>query len=200
RAAALAEPVLLAETLELLDVRAGGFYVDGTLGLGGHAAALLERSAPEGRLLGLDRDAETLAVAPRRLQAFGPRARLQHADFREPPRLPGEARADGILLDLGVSSLPPDSPESGVPLRADRPLHMHVDRSAGERAAEVVNRMREPELADLIYAYGEERASRRIARAIATARRRAPLRTTGELATLVRRVVRRGGRPGLDPA
>src|SRR5262249_52834219 len=153
-AAAAHEPVLLAETLELLDVRAGGFYVDGTLGLGGHAAALLERSAPEGRLLGLDRDAETLAVAPRPPHAFGPRARLQHADFRELPRLLGEARADGILLDLGVSSLQLDSPERGFTFRADGPLDMRMDRSAGETAAEVVNRMPEPELADLIYAYG----------------------------------------------
>jgi 16S rRNA (cytosine1402-N4)-methyltransferase len=199
-AAAAHEPVLLAETLELLDVKPGGFYVDGTLGLGGHAAALLARSAPDGRLLGVDRDAETLAVAAERLQAFGARARLVHADFRELPQLMGESRADGLLLDLGVSSLQLDTPERGFSFRADGPLDMRMDRSGGETAADVVNRLPEAELADLIYAYGEERASRRIARAIASARRQRPLRTTGELATLVRRVVRRGRRPGLDTA
>ena len=193
------KPVLLAETLELLAVRAGGFYVDGTLGMGGHAAAILQRSAPQGRLLGLDRDSEALEHAQQALAPFGDRAELRHADYRRLPELLAGRRPDGILLDLGVSSLQLDAPERGFSFRADGPLDMRMDRTQGETAGDVVNRTPEHALADLIYRFGEERASRRIARAIVAARRRRRLRTTGELAELVRRAAGRG-RPGLDPA
>jgi 16S rRNA (cytosine1402-N4)-methyltransferase len=192
-------PVLLPEALELLAVRPGGFYVDGTLGLGGHAAAILERSAPDGRVLGVDRDSEALAHAAERLLPFGARAELRHADYRELPGLLGGRRPDGVLLDLGVSSLQLDVPERGFSFRVAGPLDMRMDRSGGESAAEVVNRWPEARLAELIERWGEEPAARRIARAVVEARRRGTLRTTSELADVVRRAAGRGRR-GIDPA
>ncbi len=193
-------PVLLAEVLELLAVRPGGLWVDGTVGLGGHAAAVLRATAPDGRLLGLDRDTETLERARVALRPFGERARLEPGDYREiPVRLAGE-RADGVLLDLGISSAQLDDPERGLSFQADGPLDMRMDRRDGETAADVVNHLPEKELADLIYAYGDERASRRIARAIVRAREHSPIRTTAELADIVRRASPRSGRRGLHPA
>ncbi len=180
-------------------MRPGGLYVDGTLGLGGHAAEVLRRSAPDGRLLGTDKDGETLQRAKENLESFGDRVRFVQADFREVPSLLGGDRADGMLLDLGVSSVQLDTAERGFSFQADGPLDMRMDRSQGVTAAEVVNRTRERELADLIYGYGEERASRSIARAIVRARERGPIRTTAELADLVRRAAPRS-RPGLHPA
>jgi 16S rRNA (cytosine1402-N4)-methyltransferase len=193
------EPVLLAEVLELLALKPGGLFVDGTVGLGGHAEELLRQSSPDGRLLGLDRDSETLASATERLLPFGDRVRLVHADYREIPALLGDEAADGILLDLGISSAQLDDPDRGFSFQADGPLDMRMDRSHGETAAEVVNRLGEPELADVIFRFGEEKASRRIAKAIATARRKARIRTTGELAAIVRGAAPHG-RPGLHPA
>jgi 16S rRNA (cytosine1402-N4)-methyltransferase len=192
--------VLLPETLELLGVRPGGLWVDGTVGLGGHAEAILRASAPDGRLLGTDRDGETLERARTRLAPFGDRVRLAHADFREVPRrLAGEA-ADGILLDLGVSSVQLDDPARGFSFQADGPLDMRLDRAAGPTAADLVNGLPERELADVIYEYGEERASRRIARAIVREREREAFRTTIRLADVVRRAAPRARRPGLHPA
>jgi len=193
------QPVLLEEALEMLAVKPGGFYVDGTVGLGGHAAEILRRAAPDGRLLGLDRDGEALAVAGERLAAFGPRVQLEHDDFRSlPQRLP--TAPDGILLDLGVSSLQLDAPERGFSFQAEGPLDMRMDRESGGTAADLVNRLPETALADLLYRYGEERGSRRIARAIVSARRQARLATTSALAAVVRRAAGRARRPGLDPA
>ena len=183
------EPVLLAEVLELLRPTDAGFYVDGTVGLGGHAEAVMQRSAPSGRLLGVDRDAETLALAHERLAPFGERVELNHRDFRRLPELLAERRApDGILLDLGINSVQLDTPERGFAFRSDGPLDMRMDRSQEPPAAELVNRLSERELADLIFRFGEERASRRIARAICRAR---PIQTTAELAALVRRALPR---------
>jgi 16S rRNA (cytosine1402-N4)-methyltransferase len=189
--------------MELLAVRPGAFFVDGTVGAGGHAAEILARSAPDGRLLGADRDEEALAAAAEALAPFGARARLVQADFRELPDLLDEA-PDGILLDLGVSSLQLDRAERGFSLRLDGPLDMRMDRRGGPTAADVLNRASEVELADIIHRYGEERAARRIARRIVEARRRTPLRRTLELAALVRgaagrpRWRERG--PRIDPA
>ncbi len=191
------EPVLLAESLEALAVKPGGLYVDGTLGLGGHSRAILGRSAPGGRLVAFDRDAETLAEARAALQA-GDAVRFVHADFRSIPEVLGALRADGILLDLGVSSVQIDTAERGFSFQAEGPLDMRLDRSRGETAADVVNRMRERDLADVIYRFGEEHASRQVARAIVDARRRGEITTTTELAAIVRRAAH--GRPGLDPA
>jgi 16S rRNA (cytosine1402-N4)-methyltransferase len=193
-------PVLLEPALEILAVRPGGFYVDGTVGLGGHASEILRRSAPGGRLLALDRDAEALEKARERVAGSASRARFLHEDWRTLPSLLGEDRPDGVLLDLGVSSWQLDTPDRGFSFRADGPLDMRMDRTAGLTAADVVNRMPENELADLIYRFGEERASRRIARAIVQARSRVHLRTTGELARVVRSAAGRARKPGLDPA
>jgi 16S rRNA (cytosine1402-N4)-methyltransferase len=150
--------------------------------------------------VGLDRDGETLERARGRLAPFGARARLEQGDFREiPERLRGEP-ADGILLDLGISSAQLDDPGRGFSFQAEGPLDMRMDRTRGETAADVVNRTRERALADLIFEYGEEPASRRIARAIAFARERRPIATTTELAEIVRRAAPRSRRPGLHPA
>jgi 16S rRNA (cytosine1402-N4)-methyltransferase len=174
--------------------------VDGTLGLGGHAAEILRRSAPGGRLVGFDRDAEALALAAPVLAPFGARARLVHGDFREGGEALGGERPDGVLLDLGMSSFQLDTPERGFSFRHDGPLDMRLDRSRGETAAQVVGSLREEELADLIWRHGEEPRSRRIARAIVNARRVKRFETTGELAEVVRRAAGRSRRPGLDPA
>ncbi|PYQ52459.1 MAG: 16S rRNA (cytosine(1402)-N(4))-methyltransferase [Acidobacteria bacterium] len=193
------EPVLLAEALELLAVSPGGLWVDGTVGLGGHAEEVLRRSAPGGRLVAFDRDAEALARARARLAPFGERVRFEHADFREiPARVEEPPR--GVLLDLGVSSMQLDTAARGFSFNAEGPLDMRMDPSAGFTAAELVNRLPERELADLVYRWGEEGASRRIARAIVDARRRRHFTTTTELAAVVRRAAGRSRRPGLDPA
>jgi len=186
--------------MELLAVSPGGLYVDGTVGPGGHAQELLARSAPSGRLIAVDRDAETLVNASARLAPFGDRAQLLHADYRELPRLLAGEAPDGVLLDLGVSSLQLDDPERGFSFSREGPLDMRMDRGGGESAADVVNRLPAEELADLIYEFGEERFSRRVARAIVAARQRAPITTTSELAAIVRRAVRPSRRHGLDPA
>jgi 16S rRNA (cytosine1402-N4)-methyltransferase len=191
-------PVLLEEALELLSVKPGGSYIDGTVGLGGHARAILERSAPGGRLLAIDRDSETLERTRTGLLPFGERVGFFHGDFREIPRV-ASGLQDGILLDLGVSSIQLDEPDRGFSFRAEGPLDMRMDRSGGPTAEDLVNSTHERELADLIYRFGEERASRRVAKAIVSARRRSRIRTTGELAGIVRRAVGRS-RPGLDPA
>ena len=180
-------------------MRPGGFWVDGTVGAGGHAAEILRRSAPDGRLLATDRDAEALAAAAQTLAPFGERARLLQADYRELPAILEEPQ-DGIFLDLGVSSLQLDRAERGFSLKSDGPLDMRMDQRGGITAADVVNRLPEAELADIIYRYGEERASRRIARRIVETRRRSPFRRTVELAEVVRAAARRPRGRGIDAA
>jgi 16S rRNA (cytosine1402-N4)-methyltransferase len=195
-------PVLLAEVLAGLVPQAGGYYIDGTLGGSGHAAAILKMSAPDGRLLGIDADPAAIETAGARLAAFGARAKLVHGNFRDLKRLAHEAdfkKVDGILLDLGVSSHQLGTPERGFSFLADAPLDMRMDTTSGETAADMVNEMPESALADVIYRYGEERASRRIARAIVETRRKARIATTGELAAIVERAL--GGRHGkIHPA
>jgi 16S rRNA (cytosine1402-N4)-methyltransferase len=194
------EPVLMTEVLELLDVKPGGSYVDGTLGFGGHSAEILRRSAPNGELLGLDRDSGALARAGEALAPFGPRARLVHACYSEIPLRLADTMADGVLLDLGVSSMQLDDAERGFSFRNDGPLDMRMNPDDELTAADVVNRTPEEDLADIIYRLGEDRASRRIARAIVRARERAHITTTAELARIVRGAAHRGGRWGIDPA
>jgi 16S rRNA (cytosine1402-N4)-methyltransferase len=186
--------------MELLAVRPGGLYVDGTVGLGGHAEEVLRRSAPDGRLIAFDRDPAALEQARARLSPFADRVRFEHADFREVPARLGAAAPDGILIDMGVSSMQLDDPERGFSFSAEGPLDMRMDPTEGLTAADLVNRLPEHELADVIYRFGEERASRRIARAIVEARRRRHLTTTTELAEVVRRSAGRSRRKGLDPA
>ncbi len=190
--------VLLEATLDGMAVLAGGRYIDGTLGAGGHAAAILERSAPDGRLLGLDVDPSALALAGARLTPFGSRAVLVHAnagDLSQVARTHGFSPVDGVLLDLGVSSMQLDTAERGFSFGADAPLDMRMDPTDTGRptAADLVNRLPEGELADLIYQYGEERGSRRIARRLVAERARAPITTTGRLAAVVQSAL--GGRP-----
>lgn len=179
-------PVLREEVLALLQPRPGGHYLDATVGLGGHAEAVLQASAPSGTLLGVDRDGEALALARQRLAPFGPRVSLIPGRYEELADLPGIGKAyDGVLFDLGASSLQLDSAERGFSFGREGSLDMRMDRSTGQTAANLVNRLSERDLADLIFRWGEERWSRRIARAIVTARQQAPIRTTTELASIV---------------
>ncbi len=194
KTAAVHTPVLLEETVGSLAPHSAGSYLDGTVGLGGHAERILELSSPGGRLIGLDCDAEALAAARVRLARFGARAQLVQASYTEAEAIAGSAGftpLSGFLLDLGVSSLQLDRPERGFSFRNEGPLDMRFDPGSGEPAATLVNDAPEEELADVIWRYGEERASRRIARAIVQAR---PLQTTTQLARIVERVA---GRPGL---
>ena len=181
-------PVMTAEVIAHLQPERGGLYIDCTVGLGGHARALLEAGAT--RILGLDRDQEALAAARATLAPWADRVELVHADYRTIDAVLDErgiSHADGALADLGVSSLQFDAPGRGFSFQRDEPLDMRMDASTGETAADLVARASETELADAIFAYGEERFSRRIARAIVRARGEQPIATTGQLAALVRR-------------
>ncbi len=188
---------MLQEVLEALRPRPGGCYVDGTLGGGGHTQALLEASAPSGRVLGLDRDPDALARTRERLADFGGRLETVHANFADMGEV-AEARGfgavDGILLDLGVSSDQLDRPERGFSFRADGPLDMRMDPTRGLTAAAWIAAVSEEQLADAIWRYGEERDSRRIARAVKSAQREGRLAGTAALAEVVERAV--GGRRG----
>jgi 16S rRNA (cytosine1402-N4)-methyltransferase len=178
-------PVLQEEVLALLQPGPGGRYLDATVGLGGHAEAILQASAPGGTLLGIDRDGEALALARQRLAPFGPRVTLVQGRYEELADLPGIGKGfDGMLFDLGSSWLQLDSAERGFSFGREGPLDMRMDRSTGQTAADLVNRLSERDLADLIFRWGEERWSRRIAWAVVEARRRTPIRTTTELASL----------------
>lgn len=184
-------PVLLREAVDLLAVRPGARYIDGTLGLGGHAAAILEAGAPDAEVLGIDADPEALHVARERLARFGPRVRLARGNFREMGAI--ARREDfipvaGVLLDLGVSSLQFGPRGRGFAFQWDRPLDMRMDPELPLSAADLVNTYEEHELADLIYQYGEERRSRGIARAIVRAR---PIESTAQLARIVEQAVGR---------
>lgn len=203
-------PVMPGEVLELLAPERGGLLIDATLGMGGHSELLLDRSATV-RVLGLDRDAESLVMAKTRLARFGERFAAEHSDYRRIKSVCGERGIEsvaGILADLGISSYQLDRPDRGFSFRAgrageiekDSPLDMRMDRSEGVTAAELVNRLSERELADLIWNYGEEPASRRIARRIVQERAKAPIVTTAQLAELVIRAVRQKGFWRIHPA
>lgn len=186
--------VLRTEVLEGIRVRSGGRYIDATVGAGGHAADILSASAPGGQLLGLDADPEAVAFAGQELQPFGARATLVSANFRDLHQVAmahGFEEVDGIVMDLGLSSRQLASSERGFSFSHDGPLDMRYDPGRGQSAADLVNDYSEAELADLIWRYGEERQSRRIARAIVRAR---PLTRTSQLANLVEQVAHRGTR------
>ena len=194
-------PVLTAEVLQQLRPEGGGLFVDCTVGLGGHAAALLAAGAT--RLIGLDRDRDALTRARETLAPWGERVELIHADYRSLPDVLDARQAplvDGALADLGVSSMQFDEPGRGFSFQRDEPLDMRMDRSQGDTAADLVARSTEEDLANVIFQYGEERFSRRIARALVDARRETPIDTTGALAAIVRRVVPRRGYMRIDPA
>jgi 16S rRNA (cytosine1402-N4)-methyltransferase len=181
-------PALLDEVLAWLAPRAGGLYIDGTLGAGGHAQAILEASAPDGRLLGFDLDPVALRMARERLARYGERGRFVHASFEEMGRLApayGFEQVDGALLDLGLSSLQLDDPERGFAFGHDGPLDMRFDPEGSSiTAADLVNSASLDELERILRDYGEERHARRIAGAIVAAN---PLRTTRQLAEVVAR-------------
>jgi 16S rRNA (cytosine1402-N4)-methyltransferase len=197
----LHEPVLESEVVALLEPSRGGLFVDCTVGLGGHARALLAGGAT--RLLGLDRDSSALAIAAESLATWQDRVELVHADYRELPSVLASRGIDGVdgaLADLGVSSLQLDAPDRGFSFRRDEPLDMRMDQTSGPTAAQLLAEVEEVDLANVIFRYGEERYSRRIARALVGARESGPIATTGRLAEVVRRAIPRKGYQRIDPA
>lgn len=197
-------PVLLSESLRLLAPQNGGVFVDATLGLGGHAEAILDASAKT-RLIGIDQDAAALKLAKERLSRFGKRIEFAHANFSQIARIVNEASfgsPDGILADLGVSSMQLDSETRGFSFRFDAPLDMRMDPDSGDpTAAELLKTLSQEEIANIIYQYGEERRSRRIARRIIERREAGePVETTFELADLVRRSVPHSPKDKIHPA
>jgi len=196
------QPVLLEEVMGFLAPSSSGIYCDATLGLGGHATAILERSSPDGRLLGIDRDPEALERAATRLGNFGDRVRLIHGRFgslRELLASEGVSAVDGCLVDLGVSSMHLDRPERGFSFRRAGPLDMRMDQSQGGTAADFLRRADVVEIESVLRDLGEERYARRIASAIVSTRDAEDLSTTGALAELIARVVPSRER-GKDPA
>nr|WP_242822457.1 16S rRNA (cytosine(1402)-N(4))-methyltransferase RsmH [Thermaerobacter marianensis] len=196
-------PVLLREVVAYLAPRPGGRYVDGTVGAGGHAAAVLAAAGGEAELLGIDRDPAALALAARRLAPFGARVRLVHGNFRGLEQHLEDAgwdAVDGILLDLGVSSMQLDDPSRGFSYQEEGPLDMRMDPSQPVTAADLVNTAGRDQLARWIAEYGEERWAGRIADFIVAARRRRPITTTTQLVEIIKAAIpararRRGGHP-----
>ncbi|MBN2162668.1 MAG: 16S rRNA (cytosine(1402)-N(4))-methyltransferase RsmH [Pontiellaceae bacterium] len=191
-------PVMLNECLEALNIDSSGIYVDGTLGNGGHAGKILEQLGEGGMLVGFDRDIDAIQRVGERLRSgAGKRVELVHDNYAnmaaQLDRL-GIEKVNGILLDLGVSSFQLDEAERGFSFQQDAPIDMRMDRSGGPTAADLVNEAGEQELADIIFRYGEDRMSRRIARAIVEARANGRIETTLELAGIVERA--KGGRKG----
>ena len=193
-------PVLYQEIIHALRPSRDEFYVDGTVGAGGHAAGILEASAPNGRLLGLDLDPQALSLARNRLQGFGDRAVLRQASYVD---MAAQIAAlnwpsvNGVLLDLGVSSMQLDNPSRGFSFRAEGPLDMRFSPENPVTAGKLINELPEKDLADLIYKFGEERRSRRIAREIV---RNRPLQGTAQLEALIRKAVPKRGRQRRNPA
>jgi 16S rRNA (cytosine1402-N4)-methyltransferase len=184
-----------------LEPSRGGVFVDCTIGLGGHARRMLDAGAT--RVIGIDRDPDALAYTREALRAYGDRVSLVHRDYRDFVEVLdacGIDVVDGVLADLGVSSMQLDSPDRGFSFRRDEPLDMRMDRSSGATAADMLAAVDERTLADVIYEFGEERHARRVARAIVEAGRTRRIETTGRLAEIVRRAVPRKGYSRIDPA
>jgi 16S rRNA (cytosine1402-N4)-methyltransferase len=199
--AARHEPVLVDEVVALLAPGRGGLFIDCTAGLGGHSAALLSAGAT--RVIALDRDQDALAIARERLAVFAERVDLVHADYRDLSQVlnsRGIEAVGGILADLGVSSLQLDVEGRGFTFRRDEPLDMRMDRSQGPTAADLIAAADETDLADVIFQFGEERHSRRVARAIVKARESQRISSTGILADIVRRAIPSKGYQRIDPA
>ena len=191
-------PVMFAEVLDGLAVRADGTYLDGTLGRGGHAGGVLAQLGPDGRLLVMDKDPEAIACAER-LFAGDPRVGIRRGSFAALAQWEAtQGGLDGVLFDLGVSSPQIDEASRGFSFRHDGPLDMRMDPEAGESAADWLARADEREIADVVWTYGEERMSRRIAKAIVSTRAEAPLTRTAALADLIARVAPR--HDGIHPA
>jgi 16S rRNA (cytosine1402-N4)-methyltransferase len=196
-------PVMQKEVLDFLRCKPCGVYVDATVGLGGHSQEILEKIQPGGLLIGIDRDKETLEKAQSRLKAVSSGFRLFHENFKNLPLILNNLEAkpvDGILLDLGVSSYQLLSPERGFSFQSDAMLDMRMDRTQQWTAADLVNTLPEGELANIIYRYGEERLSRRIAAAIVQERSKAPIVRCAQLAEIVSRAFRVRGHQNIHPA
>lgn len=193
------KPVMVSEVLEYLRPEKGKVIVDGTLGAGGHAEAILERITPGGRLIGIDRDPSAIALAQARLGAMAEAVSYHRENFRSILSVLGSEgleEVDGILLDLGVSSMQLEESERGFSFRHDGPLDMRMGPDAVRTAEEIINEDSEDELTQILYRYGEERWARRIAQFIVDARKRRPVRTTGELEQIVKDAVPAGARRG----
>jgi len=185
-------PVLAQEVLEWLNPESAKIYVDGTLGLGGHTSLILKKSTPAGRVIGFEWDEQAVGPAVERLAEFGDRFQLvqaSYADLVARCHGCGIRQVDGILVDLGVSSLQLDTPERGFSFMTDAPLDMRMDNRRKVTAEYLVNSLKKDELADIFYNYGEERQARRIAKFIVEARLEGPVRTTRQLAEIVRRAI-----------
>jgi len=196
-------PVMLQEALDFLRCGPGGIFVDATIGLGGHGLGILEKCRPGGLLVGIDRDKESLDRASARLKPYAGSFRLFHDNFKNLPLILNNLAAgplDGILLDLGVSSYQLLSPERGFSFQTDVLMDMRMDRSQQWTAVDLVNSMSERELADIIYRYGEERLSRRIAAAIVQERAKAPITRSTQLVEILNRIFRVRGHQGIHPA
>jgi len=188
----LHNPVMLEDVLAWLKPQPGGIYLDGTIGAGGHSGAILEASGPDGRIIGLDRDACAVVLARETLSSFGDRAvigQTEYKDAAEVLRDAAPAGIDGALLDLGVSSMQLDQAARGFSFMADGPLDMRMDQRESRTAADLVNRLPEQDLMQMLFEYGEERYSRRIARAIIRRRERDPILTTFSLVDVLRGTV-----------
>jgi 16S rRNA (cytosine1402-N4)-methyltransferase len=197
------EPVMAREVVQILSAHRPLRIVDATVGTGGHAAALLEAAPTAACLLGIDRDCAALAVAAQTLARFGSRVILHHGDFTELTialERAGFLEIDVLLADLGMSSFALDNPARGLSLKLDGPLDMRMDQNSAISAADLVNHLSEAELARIIWAYGQEPAARRIARAIVSVRRRHPLTTTTELRRVVERARGRARHSRIHPA
>jgi len=185
-------PVLVEEVMAGLRCRSGGIYVDGTVGQGGLVARILDASGPSGIVIGIDRDEETLSMTRERLKHFTTRLKLIHGNFgdiRQHVRAAGVSCVDGIVFDLGLSSVQLNDTNRGFSFLAEGPLDMRMDRSGGATAAQLVEGLSEAELSNIIFQYGEERYARRIARSIVRTRERGPLRTTADLVSAIRGAV-----------
>src|SRR5215467_1562129 len=181
-------PVLLDEVIQFLEPKPGGRFIDATLGAAGHTRVLLERTAPDGRVLGIDQDESALANAKQALQSFGSQVIFVHANFRKVAAVAaqqGFLECDGVLADIGISSMMVDDPSRGFSFMREGPLDMRMDRTKQLTAADVVNTYSEKEIADILYTFGEERRSRPIARSIVHSR---PLITTASLVGAITRV------------
>ena len=193
--------VLLDEVLALLGTESGGIFVDATLGLGGHSEAILA-SSDIAKVIGIDQDRKAIAMAEKRLERFGPRFRSVHANFSDIASVVENESIDGIIADLGVSSMQLDDESRGFSFRFDAPLDMRMNADEGiETAAELIARIDETDLANIIYQFGEERQSRKIARRIVEKRKSGePIETTRQLAELLERTVKRGKNDKIHPA
>jgi len=196
-------PVLLKESIDLLQPRPGAVFIDATLGMAGHAFAILERIQPGGLLIGIDRDEESLDRARARLEPFKKSVKLFHENYKNLPLLLNHLlirEIDGMIVDLGASAAQILAPARGFSFHSDDPLDMRMDRAQRLTAADLVNGLPEAQLADIIYRYGEERLSRRIAAAIVAAREQKPVTRCSQLAEIVSKAMRVRGFPSTHPA